>query len=160
MVWYDLMVDESGEALPAVGIEGIENGDWIMVTGELQPGGATPAEFWASGIDEAVAADAAADGGEVTLAVGDLLVVTLESNPTTGYAWSLAGAGESGVIAVAGNEFIAPESTEPLVGQGGVEVWTFQALAAGEVTIAMEYVRPWEQGVDPVDTFDITVVVE
>lgn len=107
-----------------------------------------------------VSVDAGDNGGEVTLAVGDLLIVTLESNPTTGYGWSLAGAGEPGVIAVKGNEFIAPESTEPLVGQGGVEVWTFQAVAAGEVTIAMEYVRPWEQGVEPEAEFNINVVVE
>jgi len=162
MVWYDLMVDEDGEARPAVNIEGIENGDWIVVTGELQPGGATPAEFWASGIDEAVnvSVEAGDNGGDVTLAVGDLLVVTLESNPTTGYAWSLAGAVEDDAIAFAGNDFIAPESAEPMVGQGGVEVWAFRALAAGEVTISMEYARPWEQGVEPVDTFGITVVVE
>lgn len=160
MVWYDLMVDESGEARPAVGIEGIQNGDWIMVTGELQAGGANPAEFWAASVEKAVSVDADADGGEVTLAVGDLLVVTLESNLTTGYGWSLADAGEDDVIAVTGNEFIAPESTEPLVGQGGVEVWAFQAVAAGEVTIAMEYVRPWEQGVEPEAEFNINVVVE
>lgn len=161
MVWYDLMVDEDGGVQPAVSIEGIENGDWIVVTGELRPGGTNPAEFWATGIQKAVSVDAGADGGEVTLAVGDLLVVTLDSNPTTGYSWSLAGAGEAGVLAVEGNEFIAPEASDPpLVGQGGVEVWAFQAVGEGEVAISIEYIRPWEQGVEPVGTFGLNVVVK
>jgi inhibitor of cysteine peptidase len=160
MVWYDLMVDEDGEARPVVSVEGIENGDWVVVTGELQPGGTNPGEFWAGGIDKAVSVDADDDGGEVALAAGDLLVVTLESNPTTGYSWSLAGGGQDDVLAFAGNEFIAPESTEPLVGQGGVEVWAFQAVAEGGGSVSMEYIRPWEQGVEPEDTFNITVVVE
>ena len=161
MVWYDLMVDEDGGVRPAVSVEGIDNGDWIVVTGALQSGGADPAEFWASGIEKAVSLGADDDGGEVTLAVGDLVVVTLESNPTTGYAWSLADDGDADIIAVAGNEFVAPEASDPpLVGQGGVEVWAFQAVEEGEGTISMEYIRAWKQGVEPADTFSLNVVVE
>jgi inhibitor of cysteine peptidase len=59
-----------------------------------------------------------------------------------------------------GHEFIAPAASEPLVGQGGVEVWAFQAAGEGSSTIAMEYIRPWENGVDPMDTFSLSVIVE
>ena len=160
MVWYDLMVEDGGEVRPAVSVEGIENGDWIVVTGELRSEGVDPGEFWATSVEEAVSVDADDDGGEVTLAIGDLLVVNLDSNPTTGYGWSLAVDGEVDVLAVAGNEFIAPEALDPpLVGQGGVEVWAFQAVAEGEGTISMEYVRSWEQGVEPADTFSLNIVV-
>jgi len=39
-VWYDTMVEEDGSPTPPtrtpVDVEGIENGDWIIVTGELK----------------------------------------------------------------------------------------------------------------------------
>ena len=161
LVWYDLMVEDGGEVRPAVSVEGIENGDWIVVTGELRSGGTNPGEFWAGIIEKAVSVDADDDGGEVTLTAGDLLVVTLDSNPTTGFGWALVEGGDTDVLAVVGNEFIAPEASDPpLVGQGGVEVWAFQAVAEGEGTISLEYIRPWEEGVEPVDTFGLSVVVE
>lgn len=51
-VWYGLMVDEDGNQRPAVSVDGIENGDWVIVTGELKPGdGLHPSRaFWASEI--------------------------------------------------------------------------------------------------------------
>ena len=47
----------------------------------------------------------------------------------------------------------------PMVGAGGVENWTFKALAKGETTISMEYSRPWEGGEKAAQTFELTVVV-
>ena len=52
--WYDLMVDDDGTPRPAVSVEGIKNGDWVIVTGELetkgQPG--LPNSFWISAIEK------------------------------------------------------------------------------------------------------------
>ena len=52
-VWYDLMVEDDGAGLPSVNVEGIENGDWVVVTGKLKPGGVYHKrnDFWASGIE-------------------------------------------------------------------------------------------------------------
>jgi hypothetical protein len=51
-VWYDLMVAEDGTVRPAVSVDGIENGDWVLVTGELQrpETSAAALQFWASKI--------------------------------------------------------------------------------------------------------------
>lgn len=46
-VWYDLM-DENEIQRPDVSVEGIDNGDWVVVTGELRDGGS----FWASSIEK------------------------------------------------------------------------------------------------------------
>ena len=53
-VWYDLMVDDDGTERPAVRVEGIENGDWVVVTGELKTAGTYRAQndFWASRIEK------------------------------------------------------------------------------------------------------------
>ena len=53
-VWYDLMVEDDGTERPAVSIAGIENGDWIIVTGELKTEGEHRLlnNFWASSIEK------------------------------------------------------------------------------------------------------------
>jgi hypothetical protein len=52
-VWYDLMVEEDGTVRPEVSVEGIENGDTVVVTGELQSSSGTePSQtFWATHIE-------------------------------------------------------------------------------------------------------------
>ena len=50
-VWYDLMVENNGRQRPSVNIQGINNGDKIVVTGELKgEGGAhyVKGDFWAT----------------------------------------------------------------------------------------------------------------
>jgi len=51
-VWYDLMVEDDKTERPAVSVEGIENGDYVIVTGELKTEGIHTAlnDFWASNI--------------------------------------------------------------------------------------------------------------
>jgi len=53
-VWYDLMADGDKQR-PAVSVEGLQNGDWVIVTGELQSIGdpPSPGNFWASRIEKA-----------------------------------------------------------------------------------------------------------
>jgi hypothetical protein len=52
-VWYDLMVEES-LTWPAVSVEGIENGDWVLVTGKLRlsQGVQVNENFWAREIEK------------------------------------------------------------------------------------------------------------
>lgn len=53
-VWYDLMVEEDGTQRPAVSVDGIANGDAVIVTGELQPSSGTEPSrtFWATRIEK------------------------------------------------------------------------------------------------------------
>ncbi len=105
--------------------------------------------------------DASYSGKEVTVAVGDSLIVTLESNPSTGFSWALADNSDERVLQQVDHEFVPPETTgTPVPGQGGEEVWTFRALKEGTSTISMEYIRPWEEDAEPAETFGLTVVVE
>ncbi len=108
---------------------------------------------------EQVSVDASYDGEEVKIAVGDLLIVTLASNPTTGFKWELTEVTDQTVLELVEQKFEAPGAGAP-VGAGGEEVWTFKALDKGKSTISMEYRRSWEQGVEPDKTFVLTVVVK
>jgi hypothetical protein len=53
-VWYALMVEDNGTAWPEVSMEGIENGDSLIITGVLKPSGIHNAEdvFWARAIEK------------------------------------------------------------------------------------------------------------
>ena len=54
VVWYALMVEDDRTERPPVSIEGITNGDRVVVTGELKTAGEhrQPNDFWAGGIEE------------------------------------------------------------------------------------------------------------
>ncbi len=96
-------------------------------------------------------------GRQVELAVGEKMLVTLASNPTTGYQWDLAEMDES-VLAQLGTEY---DSDSPqLIGSGGEETFTFEAVGVGETALQLIYHRPWEEDVPPVETFTVTVVVK
>jgi hypothetical protein len=78
-VWYTLMVEDDGTERPAVSVEGIENGDRVVVTGELRSstGTAPSTTFWASNIEKMVAKDAVASLANVN----DIKILLLESFP-------------------------------------------------------------------------------
>lgn len=100
-------------------------------------------------------------GTIIALKMEDSLIVALDSNPSTGYSWSLVSISDTSVIEKVHDEYKpepTPEGT-PLVGAGGEEIWTFVAVGAGTSTIEMMYSRPWES-VEPAARFNITVTVE
>ncbi len=104
--------------------------------------------------------DASYSGKQIEVAVGKTFIVTLDSNITTGFSWQLVGNTDEAVVELVDSEYQTSEAAQELVGAGGKELWTFKALEAGNCTISMEYSRPWEQGVPPVDTFVVTVIVK
>jgi len=57
-------------------------------------------------------------------------------------------------------EFKPSETGEPpLAGAGGWEIFRFKAISAGQMTLQLVYHRPWEEGVEPVNTFSLDVVI-
>lgn len=93
----------------------------------------------------------------IAATTGETFVLTLDSNPSTGYQWQLATAPDATIVKLVRSEYTAPATQR--VGAGGEEVWTFQAVGTGHTTVTLKYVRPWEGNVAPVDqrTFTITV---
>lgn len=97
------------------------------------------------------------EGTTVYLKTGDELLVTLEGNPSTGYTWILAPA-ESTLLEQVGETEFKPEID--LTGAPGEITLRLKAVATGEQTIRLIYIRPWETGAEPLDTFEFTVIVE
>jgi hypothetical protein len=52
-VWYDTMVEDDGTLKPSVSVKEINNGDWVVVIGDLKTGGDHYSlnDFWAGSIE-------------------------------------------------------------------------------------------------------------
>jgi inhibitor of cysteine peptidase len=100
-----------------------------------------------------------ADVSQVELKVGQELVIELESNPTTGYSWEVDEIDPT-ILQQDGEAVYQDESDDAeLVGGGGTETFTFKATSTGETTLTLVYHRPWEEGVEPLETFSVEVMV-
>ncbi len=74
--------------------------------------------------------------------VGQTFVVALDSNPTTGYSWSVIFGNGGGLFDNVGSTYLRPSSSMP--GAGGKQLLLFRALHAGSTDLRLHYVRPFE----------------
>jgi len=86
---------------------------------------------------------AANNGQTVKAAVGNLVRVTLESNPSTGYNWELRDF-DYGAADFFSSDVVARKGGNVLVGAPGDTVITLQAVKPGSQQIVLVYRRPWE----------------
>ena len=97
--------------------------------------------------------------GQVELERGQILVVTLESNPSTGYRWEQAEQYKSILLQLGEVEFKSSDTgNPPTVGAGGWEIFRFRAVSPGQISLLFFYHRSWEDA-EPVETFSIKVTV-
>jgi inhibitor of cysteine peptidase len=89
--------------------------------------------------------------------MGDTLVIKLEGNPTTGYNWLVTSV-DKAILEQQGEPVFKADST--LVGSGGMLTLTFKAIAAGTTNLQLGYMRSWETGVAPLQTYEVTIVVK
>jgi inhibitor of cysteine peptidase len=107
----------------------------------------------------AVVVTAADQGRPIELKPGQALRVGLESNRTTGYAWSL-GQIDAAVIALLGKPvYTRSAAAARMVGAGGTETWRFRAAATGERQLQFLYRRPFEPNAPPARTVSFMVRV-
>lgn len=88
---------------------------------------------------------------------GNVVFITLDSNPATGYSWVVAKDG-SPVLKLVSQNYIAPDTE--LVGAGGREEIAFIAEKAGDAKVSLEYRRPWEADKPAAEILDFEVGVK
>lgn len=94
------------------------------------------------------------NGGTVAVPAGDVVLVKLEENPTTGYQWN-ATAGGSAVIA-ADTYIMSAEAGQGMVGAGGTHEWFVTFPDGGDGTFDAIYARSWEEPSEDDETFTVT----
>ena len=96
---------------------------------------------------------------EVTLARGGKLIVSLGSNPSTGYTWEEQTKNtDPAVLKQVKHERVAAKEARP--GAGGSQTWTFEALKGGSTTLDFSYGRPWSGGEKGGWTLKINVKIQ
>ena len=88
---------------------------------------------------------------------GDVFSVVLESNPTTGYAWSLAEPLPAAVLRLVEDSYLEPDTD--LVGAGGQQELTFEAMGDGSTYIQLWYVRSFDDPPEPAERAQFEVIV-
>jgi len=109
-----------------------------------------------SGKVEVTAAEA---GKIVRAAVGNLVAITLQSNPSTGYNWELRDF-DYGVADFYKSETLAADSGNVLFGAPTKTVITLQAVKPGSQDITLVYRRIWEPPDQVAETFQFRLLVD
>ena len=76
-----------------------------------------------------------------TLRPGGRLHVKIESNPTTGYYWTLKTALDEQVLRLVSEDYMADPAPPGIVGSGGRQLFVFEAVGVGRDTIELSYER-------------------
>jgi inhibitor of cysteine peptidase len=99
----------------------------------------------------------AADSGSVVEVREDqVLAISLESNPSTGFSWEITQVDEAILQQVGGVEF---ESHTTLPGAPGTQTLRFKALKTGKSALELVYRRSWEEGTEPQARFSAQVII-
>ncbi|AYF87904.1 protease inhibitor I42 family protein [Pseudomonas sp. JS3066] len=99
------------------------------------------------------------DDCPLSLSQGQPLVLTLPSNPTTGFRWVVRDAAAN-VLQSLGPEVYSTPEDAGLVGSAGQSTWRFKASQPGEGRLRLDYQRPWETDVAPAESFDCQISVK
>ena len=94
------------------------------------------------------------NGGVISAKPGDIIVVQLPENPTTGFQWSVTEV-NAALLVPQSDEF---RSGGGGMGAGGVRVLRYLARGTGETSLALQLARPWEANA-PRLRFSIRVVI-
>ena len=98
-----------------------------------------------------------AKDSEINASVGENFSVSLNSNQSTGYSWSVGMISDNSQVIVTGMDYDLPDS--PKTGEGGAEVWHLKAVAPGTVKLMFYYARSWEKEA-PAETLTFTVNIK
>lgn len=95
---------------------------------------------------------------QLEASAGNEFKIVIESNPSTGYHWELVDELDGNIVEFVSREYRGGQEAMP--GSGGVDVWTFKAVAAGKTHITLGYYPPSNDLVEAQQTVLFTVIVK
>lgn len=100
----------------------------------------------------------ASDLGKTVVAhVGDMVLIRLAENPSTGYVWEMDTL-DAQLIEIKGSEYQAAPGTG--VGRGGTRLFRLQAKAPGTAPLLLKLRRPWESEHEVADQLRVTLQIQ
>lgn len=91
---------------------------------------------------------------------GQTLVLSLPSDPTSGYRWQLLDAAPAVLRSLGPEVYSNPEDSGDLVGSDGESTWRFQVAKAGDAQLALRYQQAWDADGAPAKTFECALHAE
>ncbi len=125
------------------------------ITEKLPGDEETPKRPEVTGTVEAGAAD---NNKVINASLGNLIRITLESNPSTGYNWELRDF-DYGAADFYSSDVVARKGGNVFVGAPGNTIITLQAVQPGSQKIVLVYRRPWEAPDQVAATFSFQLEV-
>ena len=107
-----------------------------------------------------VSLDASADGTTQQLKKGEVLSISFESNPSTGYSWIATISNPAVLVQMGDPQYQQPDSSTPVLGAAGTQIFFFQAIETGTTTLKLDYMRSFETNIAPENTITINVEVK
>ena len=98
------------------------------------------------------------DDKDIAVRKGQVLEIAIESNPTTGYLWSLEGFSGSEALASTGKYQYVRGADR--IGAGGKQIFSFRAENKGPAKLIFEYRRGWEKEKAPAKRYTARVTVK
>jgi inhibitor of cysteine peptidase len=90
------------------------------------------------------------------LHLGQTLILSLPSNPSTGYRWQFRQAIPQ-LLRRLGPEVYSNPRGDAVVGSEGLSTWRFEVVGSGEEHLSLSYQRPWED--EPSGSFECLLQV-
>lgn len=97
-----------------------------------------------------------ASGMTVTMQLGEVLLVQLRANPTTGYVWQWDLIGVE-VLGEPVDRYVPDPGDAD--GAGGTQSWAFEAIRPGTARLLFGELPP-DEGAEPIYSYELTIVVE
>lgn len=91
-----------------------------------------------------VEADDSSEGKKISAVTGQLVVLKLAGNATTGYSWGQPDVQGTSVKVVGKTEYVASAAPKGMVGTGGISYVLLEVMAVGKSTVTLGYKRSWE----------------
>ena len=88
---------------------------------------------------------------------GQRLILSLPSNPSSGYRWNLQQAAPELLRKLGPEVYSHPDEANSMVGSEGTSTWRFETIASGSGHLVLSYQGPWEA--EPADSFECRLQV-
>ena len=98
----------------------------------------------------------AENGKSIRIKNGEIFILQLRENPSTGYSWEL---NVSEGLNILSDGYTQDQSPEGQVGVPGTHSWTIEAVSQGSQQVNGIYKRPWENMTGTEENFTLTVEV-
>lgn len=99
-------------------------------------------------------------GQTIQLQKDGSLSITLISNPTTGFQWTVDQIDASLLKQQGDPEYVSDCPPSGITGCGGHQTFHFTAMAAGQSQLRLIYHRTFEANVPPEQTFGVTINIQ